>query len=805
MSAAEVLTPLGTVLGRLEKVTRAGTGWLARCPAHEDGSPSLSIGTGRDGRVLLKCHAGCSLEAIAHAAQISVSDLFTSPPEEPYRAPKRATGKSRRIAAEYAYTDEYGTILYEAVRFEPKGFAQRQPDGRGGYTWKLDEVKRRVPYRLPEVLDAVKAGGWIFVLEGEKDVDRARSLGLVATTNAGGAGKWTLELCPPFRGARVAIVPDADRAGAQHAQTVAQMLDGFAADWRIVQLPGLKQKGDLSDWLDMGHTVEELRALLDAAEPRAFPTLCHLGDTDPTTVPDTVPTSVAPPSEASTWPDLQPIPAGLPQVEPFAHELLPESFRPWLADIAERMQVPIDFPAVCAMVALGTVIGRKVGIRPKQHDDWVVIPNLWGAIIGRPGAMKSPSMSAAIAPIKRLEDAAFKEYEHELKLWEAHNEIMAAGKGARKKALASRLKAGANVDDLAREIAEEEEKEEPAAKRYTCNDVTVEKLGEILSTNPNGVLVYRDELTGWFKSMDKEGQDNARAFYLEAWAGDRGEFVYDRIGRGTLRISSPIVSVLGGIQPGPLREYIRSAVSGRGGDDGLIQRLQLAVWPDVPRAWKNVDRRPDREAGASAVEQFAALDSATSAMIGAEADTSPHAGEFPFLRFDADAQEDFYAWQARLEDRVRSGAEHPAFESHLAKYRSLVPSLALILHLAEWHPSQGPAGPVTQTALVTAIAWAEYLESHARRIYAPATGDDNETALALARHIEAGDLSDGFTVRDVRRKQWTGLTSTEDVKRALDTLEDYGWVRAHVRKAKDAGRPTTEYAINPSANTRGKK
>lgn len=158
-------------------------------------------------------------------------------------APKK---KPRRIVASYDYTDEAGKLLFQAVRFEPKGFSQRRPDGKGGWTWNLQGV-RLVPYRLPEI---VAAGvDHVFIVEGEKDVDNLRALGLVATCNPMGAGKWVDSFNKYLKGKRVTILPDNDQAGRDHALAVARSLYGIAARVEIVELPDLPPKEDVSYWL----------------------------------------------------------------------------------------------------------------------------------------------------------------------------------------------------------------------------------------------------------------------------------------------------------------------------------------------------------------------------------------------------------------------------------------------------------------------------------------------------------------------------------------------------------------------------
>ncbi len=174
-----------------------------------------------------------------------------------------ASDGQRRIVAAYDYRDEASDLLYQAVRYRPKGFTQRQPDDSGGWIWNIKDV-RLVLYRLPELLAADPAAT-VFIPEGEKDVENLWTLGFVATCNAMGAGKWRAEYNAFLRGRHVVILPDNDKAGADHARTVASALTGIAASVKVLNLPGLPDKGDVSDWLTMGGTAERLTALADAA------------------------------------------------------------------------------------------------------------------------------------------------------------------------------------------------------------------------------------------------------------------------------------------------------------------------------------------------------------------------------------------------------------------------------------------------------------------------------------------------------------------------------------------------------------
>jgi putative DNA primase/helicase len=488
------------------------------------------------------------------------------------------------------------------------------------------------------------------------------------------------------------------------------------------------------------------------------------------------------------WGEPMALPTGLPPVQGFDCSLLPTPFRPWIEDITERMQCPPDYAAVAAMIAAASLIGRKIGIRPKRQDDWLVIPNLWGVAIGRPGVMKTPAMQEPLRPLKRLEMDAAKANAEALADFKASAILTVEQKKVDAERIRKAIKEGHDAKAIAAGMVAGDESP-PSRKRYMVNDSTVEKLGEILAVNPAGVLVYRDELVAFLRSLEREGHESARGFYLEAWNGD-GRFTYDRIGRGTLDIEACCLSIIGAIQPGPLQEYLRGAATGGTGDDGLMQRFQLAVWPDVSTDWINVDRWPDSDARTTAWNVFARLDALTADTVDAKRDDLDVDG-VPFLHFTTDAQAAFDEWRSRLELAIRGGTEHPAIEAHLSKYRKLIPALALIIHLIE-----DGTGGVNADALAKAIKWGVYLESHARRIYAAVTDSANVSALALAKRILAGDVRDGFTLRDFYLKGWSGLSNPKDAAAAADVLTGLGWLMADSKQT--TGRPRTEYRINPA-------
>lgn len=492
-------------------------------------------------------------------------------------------------------------------------------------------------------------------------------------------------------------------------------------------------------------------------------------------------------SASSTWPEPRELPASLPPVPVFDDRLLPEALAPWIMDVAERTQCPAEYPAVGAVVAAGAVIGRSRAIRPKRRDDWIVTPNMWGAIVGPPSSMKSPALTEALRPLRRLAAEASELHHKAAAEWQFSSMVAEERIKGIKRRLASAK--GDQLEDLRAQLETAcAENEPPHERRYIVNDSTVEKLGELLNQNPRGLLHFRDELTGWLATLDREGHEGDRAFFLESWNGT-GAYTYDRIGRGTLHIPSVCLALLGGIQPGPLGRYLRAAIKGGAGDDGLIQRFQLAVYPDVPRTWTHVDRWPDSKARDVAAAVYRRLDGLSADSVGAHVDDD---GGIPYLRFADDAQPFFDDWLTSLMTRVRAREEHAAIEAHLGKYPALLAKLAVVFHLVD----EG-AGPVSLVAAQRAAAWCDLLEAHARRVYHTVAAEDMAAAHALLGRLRAGKLTSPFSARDVYRPGWAGLADRDVVKEALLILEDHGWVRSRTLP-ETGGRYATVYDVHPA-------
>ena len=489
------------------------------------------------------------------------------------------------------------------------------------------------------------------------------------------------------------------------------------------------------------------------------------------------------------WPEPTPLPNALPSVDPFDAELLPQALRSWVMDIAYRMQCPPDFPAVAALVALSSLIGARAVIQPKAKDDWQVVPNLWGAVVGRPGVKKSPALSEALKPLHRLQQREFELWQAAHEAWQLDckvAEMQEEGNQKKAKGIASKDPAGARAL-----LAPVDAPAEPLARRYIVNDATVEKLGELMQQTPWGTLSYRDELYGLLTSLDKQGQEGSRAFYLQSYDGNQG-YTFDRIGRGTVHIPRVCLAMIGGIQPGRLQEYVRGAVAGGSADDGLLQRFGLLVWPDTVGEFVHVDQWPDtpaRQAAWAVFERLAELQPAN--------DTEP-----AVWRFDEAAQALFVEWLVPFEIEIRGDDLHPAMVSHLSKYRKLIPALALLFALIDT-PDSG--GVIHERELVRALSWGEFLRPHANRLYAAAVMPETTDAASLLAKIKGsklvdrdGVILDSFTPRQIAVKGWAGLGTPDAVRKAADLLADFDHVRRDVlQSGATGGRPSDRYSINP--------
>ena len=703
-----------------------------------------------------------------------------APVDHPYLARKgiqphgiRAEGEALLIPLR-----DTSTTLHSLQAIGPEGDKRFQPGGRiKGCYFAIG-----------------KPQGTLIVCEGfatGASIHEATGQAVACAMNAGNLLEVAQALHSKYPELRLILAADDDwktpgNPGITKATEAAKAVGGNLTKPDICGERGDKET-DFND-LHQRAGLDAVRACIEGAMPVANKLVSKLVTTEMPVFPalDTDLDGVG----ASAWPDPAPLPDALPPVDPFDPELLPEALRGWVMDIAERMQCPPDFTAVGVVTALSGLIGARAVVAPKQHDDWRVVPNLWGLVVGRPGVMKSPALGEVLKPLHRLESTEREHWQAAHEAWELDTKVAEmACKAKEKQAASLAAKDPAKARSL---LAPTDEPAEPTVRRYVVNDSTVEALADLLVENPWGVLVYRDEVHGLLCSMDRQGQEGARGFYLTGYDGNQGHAV-DRIGRGHSYVPRVCMAMLGGIQPGKVQSYVREAVNGGAGDDGLLQRFGLAVWPDIDREFKLVDRWPDTPAKQAAWAVFERLN-----QLQPATDDEPQE-----WRFSTEAQATFYEWLIPFETGIRGDDVHPALVSHLAKWRKLIPALALIFALVD---TPGSNGVIHERELHRALAWADYLRPHAERLYAAALVPETTGAHALLAKIKGGKLCDGdgvqwdsFTPRLVAVKHWAGLGTPDAVRKAADLLADYGWLaRETIPTGSTGGRPSERYLVHPA-------
>lgn len=763
------VTPLDRFLEKLDGVKVCGAGWTARCPAHEDRNPSLSVSAGADGRVLVKCHRGCAAAAVCAALGLSLRDLMpdTNEPSATFggqapggRAPnvyptaeaaleslKAKLGASCRT---WTYHDPAGRPVGLVARWDTERGKDIRPVSRCADGWAVAAMPGPRPlYGLP----SLSQPGPVLVVEGEPCADAARALGFVSTTSVGGAQAAKRSDWSPLAGREVYVLPDHDDAGRKYASDVAhvlarvrpcptvKVLDPAAVFGRADLPPGYDLADALSECKTDGQR-DQLRSRVESAARAAGP-------------------DVPEPDAADEPP--RPFPVGS----------LPQPIRRFVTAGARAIGCDVSYLVLPLLVALASAIGMTRRLELKRG--WSAPAIIWAVIVGESGTSKTPAFALVMRPVRERQRRALERYAEECRQYESDLARW-------EKELAAWKKDKHAADDPP------EKPTPPRCERLMVSDTTVEALAPILMDNPRGVMLARDELAGWLGSFDryagkgKAGADAANwlsMFNAETIIVDRKTGL-----PRTIHVPQAAVCVTGGIQPGILRR----ALSAEHRESGLAARL-LVSWPARKvKKWTEADIDPRAEA-----ELVALFDRLYELQPADGGDGPPRP---VLLQLDSGAKA---AWVAYYDAHA---AEQAGLTGDLAaawsKLEEYAPRLALVVHLTRWaagDPSLADACTVDATSMRAGITMAEWFKHEARRVYEMLSEPDADAD--RRRLVEwLGRRGGSATAREVQQGcRWLKAPGTAEA--ALEDLVKTG--RGSWRPpgtTTSGGRPTRVFVLS---------
>lgn len=787
--------PFEKVIAALESAgcnpKRSGKQWSARCPAHEDRNPSLSVSVGDDGRALVHCHAGCSAQNIVQALGLKMTDIMPErqPKKKSAAVPKRESSKASRVAnsrskqrssrkrspKKFKSAEEAISAIerhrgptsmqwsYHDLNGSPVGYVLRWNGQRDDGTptkdtlplalidnaWLFSAIPAPRPVmHLPEIAK-LPPGAWVYVCEGEKSADAARACGVVATTSAGGSNAATQTDWSVMREKVVVILPDNDEAGEGYAEDVmlASMKAG-ADEVRILRLAehwkDLPEGGDIADVLECeGGDTERLHEILD--------------DLAVKTTPEKLP-SVRPQHPS--------------RYVPFPAEALPEPVRSYVVQGAEALGCDASFVALPMLSALASAVGNTRRIRLKRT--WTEPAIVWTAIVGESGTQKTPAFKLAVQAIRSRQHKQMKEYEQALKEWESEYALQEVAMTEWKR------KAGKNAD--AGDPPEMPDK--PTCNRCWIEDCTTEALAMLLQQNPRGLLTLRNELSGWFsfgQYKNGGGADDV-ARWLQMFDGDA--LMVDRKTSGTIYVPSAAVSIAGGIQP----TILGRAVGQEHRDNGMLARLLLSYPPRQPKRWTEAEMDFDLK------DQIGAV---FDALYELPADTDDYGDSTPryvdLLPAAKQAWIDFV--NEHGEEQISLIGDEAAAWSKLEGYAA---RFSLVLHLvrvAANDPTLIDPERIDEMSIKAGVRLSRWFAAEALRIYKLLQEDEKRRDRRLViERIQA--MGGAVTVRDWQRSR--SYTTSRQAKSELDGFARSGvgyWEKS--KPGSKGGRASLRFVLHP--------
>jgi len=784
------MTPVERLLSKLPDAKRSGQGWQGLCPGHDDHEPSLSIAEGDDGRALVHCHAGCTPQAIVAGVGLAMADLMPANGSKESKSGKHrrsvATAATHRkpantfaTACEAVATLErkHGTLSaswrYDDAEGQPVGIVIRwdKPTGKSirpinkvsgaGDEWAIGGMMAPRPlYQLPDLLKA-STGSRVYVCEGEKAADAARSVGLIATTSAHGSKSASKTDWSPLtaRGIReVVILPDADDAGVRYAADVAGLLGELTRDphanpvVKVVRLPDLPSGdgGDMADFVALRGGVayevvaETIKAEVDALADSAKPVTSFFGN----------PTK-------PTKPSIEPF-------QPFPVDALPEVVAGFVGDSAEAIGCDASFIALPLLVGFAWAIGSSR--RAQLKRSWSEPAILWGAIIGESGSTKSPALELALRAVRQRQEQKMKEHLAAYDQWEKDNDVFEAQKAAWKRDATKNLTAAGDPPEAP---------EAPTCERCWTDDATIEAVAKLLQDNPRGLLMIRDELAGWlaFDRYSANGKGGEAPKWLEMFGGRA--MVVDRKTSGTIYVPQAAVSIVGGIQPGILARCIGQEHR----ENGLLARLLLTMPPRRPKVWTDADIDPMAEARIASI--FDALYDLAPAS-NADGELRP-----AMVQLTADGKR---VWVAFYNEHNAEAAELSGdMAAAWSKLEGYAARFALVHHLIRQVIDEDVGEGIDAVSIAAGVKLSRWFAHEARRVYAMLAEDDD--AKQRRQSVELIERKGGsVTVREWQRTR--SHRTAEDAEAELAELVTAGVGQLEqVTPGARGGRPSKRFIL----------
>lgn len=776
----------------------AGRGqWMARCPAHTDKNPSLSVGTGNDGKILLTCHAGCTREAILTALGLTSKELF---PEQP-------------VVREFAYRNREGATVFivcriDATATEPKKIWQRGAQGEKGLPETLKRDGSRPLYGLPNLLQHSTP---VLVVEGESHADRLIRDGILATTTSQGAGKARFTDLTPLVGCTVILCPDNDGPGRSHMFEIGQRLLALgqtpgAIHWLDLRdsMPDLKEKADVLDWLAAGHEIGELKDLIGNAavfDAKSI-SVTESGNSVPFLSPNEEDAKPLPRNDSSInvnsgtfvlepWEEPIPLQSDTPRPS-FPTESLPAWLRAWVEAESVATQTPPDLAGCLALGVLSACLANAVIVSPK--GGWMESTALYVVVGMGSGERKSPVFRDATSAIEALEHDDSEAMRLPLVQALAERDVLEKQLAELKGKVARGKGDMQDVHDVAGDL---EALNIPEIPRYLAEDITIEQLATMMSGQESHRLAIMSAEGAFFDNISGRYSDHP-TFDLLLKAYTSEPFRVDRVGRAPDIIDRPALSLVLAVQPSVIHDLAQFApFTNRGLLARILYSLPLS-WvgsravdtPPVPTQVRNIYDQRVSDLFKWGIERANNHDSVT-------------------LTLSLGAYDELLSFLRDLEPRLGPGGDLSHYAGWGNKLGGTVLRLAAILHYAKLPYDYDSQTTLDVNTIQSAISLARYFTQHAQAAFGlMALDPEIQGALAILNYLKSHEdlarkSTDGSEIevseRDLYRAMKSQFRHARDIKSPLALLIEHGYLqRKSLGNQPSKGRPPSPiYYVHP--------